>query len=302
MPGMNPAITFGLLTALLYGVSDFIAKFSSRAVGVWRTLFWGELCSVSLLTLWIVVVGGDPGGAFSMPGSVWAVAVLSNLMILAATALFYRALSVGSFSVVAPVVATYGAVAALLSACLGEPLGVVAFVGIAVAVLGAATASVPAPTSAGSAGDPAARVTGKGAGLASISALLYGIGFCVQAHYVVPSLGHLIPVWLYYCLGVGLLGSAGLVLRKDLSPPLPSQVPVVLGTGLAASGAFVALTLAFTGGDVAIPTVLASLASVVTVVLARVLVKEQVALHQWVGIAAVILGLVMLNASAPVPG
>lgn len=298
---MNPAITFGLLTALLYGISDFIAKFSSRAVGVWRTLFWGELCSVSLLTLWIVVIGGDPNRAFSMPGSVWAVAVLSNLMILAATALFYRALSVGSFSVVASVVATYGAVAALLSACLGEPLGVVAFAGIAVAVLGAATASVPAPTSAGSADHPAARVTGKGAGLASISALLYGIGFCIQiqAHYVVPSLGHLIPVWLYYCLGVGLLGSAGLALRKDLAPPLPSQVPVVLGTGLAASGAFVALTLAFTGGDVAIPTVLASLASVVTVVLARVLVKEQVALHQWAGIAAVILGLVMLNSSAP---
>ena len=294
--GMNPAITFGLLTALLYGVSDFIAKFSSRAVGVWRTLFWGELCSVSLLTLWIVVVGGDPGGAFSMPGSVWAVAVLSNLMILAATALFYRALSVGSFSVVAPVVATYGAVAALLSACLGEPLGIVAFVGIAVAVLGAATASVPAPAPAG---NPDGRVTGKGAGLASISALLYGIGFCIQAHYVVPRLGHLIPVWLYYCLGVGLLGSAGLVLRRDLSPPLLSQVPVVLGTGLAASGAFVALTLAFTGGDVAIPTVLASLASVVTVVLARVLVKEQVAPHQWAGIAAVILGLIMLNGSAP---
>ncbi len=292
---MNPAITFGLLTALLYGVSDFIAKFSSRAVGVWRTLFWGELCSVSLLTLWIVCIGGDPDGAFSMPLSVWAVAILSNLTILAATALFYRALTVGHFSVVAPVVATYGAITATLSALLGEPLGIVAFVGIAVAVLGAAMASVPARPE--TAGHPA-RVTGKGAGLASVSALLYGIGFCIQARYVVPRLGHLIPVWLYYGLGVGLLGSAGLLLKRDLSPPLLSQVPVVLGTGLAASGAFVALTIAVTGGDVAVPTVLASLASVVTVVLARVLIKERVALHQWAGIAAVLLGLILLNGSA----
>lgn len=289
---MNPAIDFGLLTALLYGISDFIAKFSSRAVGVWRTLFWGELCSVSVLTLWIVLVGGTPRGVSSMPLSVWALAILSNSMILAATALFYRALTVGSFSVVAPVVATYGAITALLSAMLGEPLGVVAFGGIAVAVLGAATASVPARADGAS-----TRGTGKGAGLASVSALLYGIGFCVQAHYVVPKLGHLIPVWLYYGLGVAMLGSVALVLRKDLSPPRLSQMPVVLGTGLAASGAFVALTLAVTGGDVAIPTVLASLASVVTVVLARILIKEHVALHQWAGIAAVILGLVLLNGS-----
>ena len=56
-----------------------------------------------------------------------------------------------------------------------------------------------------------------------------------------------------------------------------------------------ALTLAVTGGDVAVPTVLASLASVVTVVLARVLIKERVAPHQWAGIAAVIFGLTLLH-------
>ena len=287
---MNPAIDFGLLTALLYGVSDFIAKFSSRAVGVWRTLFWGELCSVSLLTLWIVLGDAAPAGVFSMPLSVWSLAVGSNLMILGATALFYRALMIGSFSVVAPIVATYGAITALLSALLGEALGVAAAGGIAVAVLGAAMASVPARSDAGE------RATGKGAGLAAAAAALYGVGFCVQAHYVVPKLGHLIPVWLYYGLGVTLLGTAGLLLGRDLSPPRIAQVPVVLGTGLAASGAFVALTLAVTGGDVAVPTVLASLASVVTVILARVLIKEQVALHQWAGIGAVIAGLVLLNA------
>ena len=224
-----------------------------------------------------------------MPLSVWSLAVGSNLMILGATALFYRALVIGSFSVVAPIVSTYGAITALLSALLGEALGVAAAGGIAVAVLGAAMASVPARWNAGE------RATGKGAGLAVTAAALYGVGFCVQAHYVVPKLGHLIPVWLYYGLGVSLLGTTGLLLGRDLSPPRIAQVPVVLGTGLAASGAFVALTLAVTGGDVAVPTVLASLASVVTVILARVLIKEQVALHQWAGIGAVIAGLVLLN-------
>ncbi len=290
---MNPAITLGLLTALLYGVSDFVAKFSSRAVGVWRTLFWGELCSVSLLTLWLVLRGGTPPGAWTMPPAVWGLAVLSNLMILAATAIFYRALTIGRFAVVMPIVASYGAITALLSASLGEPLGLAAGIGIAVAVLGAATASVPSRADADA--EPA---TGRGAGLACAAALLYGIGFYVQAHEVVPKLGHLIPVWLYYGLGVLLLGSAAMVLRRDLSPPRLSQVPVVLGTGLAASAAFVALTLAVTGGDVAVPTVLASLASVVTVLLARLLIKERVAPHQWAGIAAVLAGLFLLQQPA----
>ncbi len=297
---MDPAIEFGLLTALLYGVSDFVAKFSSREVGVWRTLFWGELCSASLLTLWIALDASGNGAAraaFAQPWSAWAFAVGSNLTILAATAVFYRALTIGRFSVVMPIVATYGAITALLSMLLGEPLGLVALGGIAVAVLGAALASVPPASGAGQVQASPAGVP-RGIGLASVAAVLYGIGFCVQAHYAVPRLGHLVPVWLYYVLGCALLGSVGGLMRRDLSPPRLGQMPVVLGTGLAASGAFVALTLAVTGGDVAVPTVLASLASVVTVLLARLLIKEQVALHQWAGIAAVLFGLLMLHASS----
>ncbi len=293
---MDPAIEFGLLTALLYGVSDFVAKFSSRAVGVWRTLFWGELCSASLLSLWIALDASGNGAAraaFAEPWTVWAVAIASNMTILAATAIFYRALTIGRFSVVMPIVATYGAITALLSMLLGEPLGLVALGGIAVAVAGAALASVPARTLPRS--EPVA--AGSGVGLASLAALLYGVGFCVQARFAVPRLGHLIPVWLYYVLGCALLGSVGRIMRRDLSRPSVAQLPVVLGTGLAASGAFVALTLAVSGGNVAVPTVLASLASVVTVLLARLLIKEQVALHQWAGIAAVVFGLLMLHAS-----
>ena len=289
---MNTAIEFGLLTALLYGISDYVAKFSSRAVGVWRTLFWGELCSASLLTLWIVLGHAAPAGVFRLPLSVWAVAIAANLTILSATALFYRALSLGRFAVVMPIVATYGAITALLAAAFGQPLKTIALGGIAMAVLGGAVASIPASGETGRTARPA------GAGFAAASALLYGIGFFAQAHYAVPALGNLIPVWLYYGLGVILLGGAAAALRRDLSPPSLGQLPVVLGTGLAASAAFLALTLAVAGGNVAVPTVLASLASVVTVVLARVLVKEQVALHQWAGIAAVIGGLVILHAAA----
>lgn len=286
---MNQALDFGLLTALLYGISDFIAKFSSRAVGVWRTLFWGQSSSALLLTLWVVFGGGAPTGVFSQPLQVWAVAILANVTILAATSIFYRALTIGSFGVVMPIVATYGAIAALLSAMLGEPIGFAALGGIAIAVLGGAMASVPGR------GAGALEGSGKGAIMAAVAAALYGIGFFAQARYAVPKLGPLVPVWLYYGLGSILLGGVALVMRRDLSPPRFGQMPVVFGSGLAASSAFVVLALAVTGGNVAVPTVLASLASVVTVVLARVLVKEQVAIHQWIGIIAVVFGLAMLH-------
>jgi|GEM_PF-1877434 len=304
---MNPAITFGLLTALLYGVSDFFAKFSGRAVGVWRTLFWGQLCSAGLLSLWLGL-NTLPRAALHAQPADWALAIGSNLTILAATAVFYRALTIGSFAVVAPIVAIYGAITALLSGLLGESLGALTVIGIAVCVGGGVAASVPRRDEHGPAdgGQPAstqpastqpAGRAGRGSGLAALAALLYGAGFCVQARFVVPSLGHLVPVWLYYALGSALLGVVALATGRDLSPPRPGQIPVVLATGLAASAAFVALTLAVSGGDVAVPAVLASLASVVTVVLARVLVREQVALHQWGGIAAVVAGLALLHAN-----
>ncbi len=295
---MNTAIDLGLLTALLYGISDFVARFSSRAVGVWRTLFWGELCSVSLLTLWIVLGHAAPPGLSRMPATVWVVTVAANLTILSATAIFYRALSIGRFSVVMPIVATYGAITALLAACLGQALGMAALGGIAVAVSGGAVASIPPRDRQGEHASPTHRGSGASAALAATAALLYGVGFYVEAHYAVPRLGHLIPIWLYYGCGVILLGGLATVLRKDLSPPLLPQLPVVLGTGMAASGAFVTLALAVTGGNVAVPTVLASLASVVTVILARVLIKEHVALHQWAGIGAVIAGLALLQGGA----
>ena len=296
---MNTAIALGLLTALLYGISDFVAKFSSRAVGIWRTLFWGELCSVSLLTLWIVFGHAAPAGLLRTPAVVWVVTIAANLTILAATAIFYRALSIGRFAVVMPIVATYGAVTALLAAGLGQALGLATSGGIAVAVLGGVVASIPARSVPGGQPYPVPQANNASVALAAISALLYGVGFYVEAHYAVPRLGHLVPIWLYYGLGVVLLGGLAIVLGKDLSPPRVLQLPVVLGTGLAASGAFVALALAVAGGNVAVPTVLASLASVVTVVLARVLVKEQVAPHQWAGIVAVIAGLVLLQGPRP---
>ena len=135
-------------------------------------------------------------------------------------------------------------------------------------------------------------------GWPSVASLLYGAGFFVEARYAVPTLGHLIPVWLYYGLGVLLLGSLAAVLQKDLSPPRPASTPggarhracSLLGfRGADARGSPVAMF--------AVPTVFASLASVVTVVLARVLIKERVALHQWGGIAAVVAGLMLLDAT-----
>jgi drug/metabolite transporter (DMT)-like permease len=288
MMHMDTAILLGLGSALLYGFSDFAARFAGRAVGVWRTMFWVQATAALGLSAWVLGTGLPPGlrQTAALP---WVVTIAANGLILLATALLYRGLSTGRLAVVAPITACYGAVTALLSCLVGEVLDRQAVFGLLLAVTGAALASVPARTKAGAAGGSS------GAGWAAASAGCYGLGFFAVGPWSVPALGHLVPVWLYYGCGALVLGVLGLLFRIPLRAPSPRELPAVAGTGGGAVGGALALTGAVGGAAVAVPTVLSSLASVVTVVLARLLIREPVALHQWGGVGLVIAGLALLN-------
>ncbi|MCQ8241135.1 EamA family transporter [Rhizosaccharibacter radicis] len=295
---MDTAILLGLGSALLYGFSDFAARFAGRAVGVLRTMFWVQLSAALGLSV-VVAATGALAAAAGVSAGVWAITVAGNLVILLATALLYRGLSRGRLAVVAPITACYGAVTAVLSCLSGEALGAPVAGGLLLAVAGAALSSVPsapAPANAGDEGRPAAPFPGSGgAGWACAAAVCYGIGFFAIGHWSVPALGHLLPVWLYYGCGAVVLGLVGTACGLSLSVPNRREIAAVAGTGGGAVGGALTLTAAVGGAAVAVPTVLSSLASVVTVVLARLLIRERVAPHQWAGVAMVIAGLAVLN-------
>lgn len=293
---MHAAVLLGLLAGLSYGVTDYLSRVAGRAVGVWRSLFWGDLPPLALLSLWFL--RDPPVSHVSLAGhpAAWIAAIASGVILLASAAALTRGLMNGSLSVVAPVAASYGAITALLSAAAGERLAGSAAPGIAVTVIGVCVVSIPAgPRAAGPRTRFGEHVRASGLGWALTAALGYGVGFWLQGAFAVPSLGPFLPAWLAYAIAVGLLALLHRPFGISLALPLRGQLVPVMATGLFSVTAFVALTLGLVTGRVAIVVVLSTIASAVTVLMSSVFDKARVAIHQWLAIAAIIAGLMLIK-------
>jgi drug/metabolite transporter (DMT)-like permease len=283
---MSLAITLGIASALFYGTTDFVSHFANKTSGVLRTMLYGQLFLACILSAWLFFTTRIP---ITSPAT-WSVLIASDFTILLATACLYRALAVGNLSIVPPVAACYGAVTAVIAIIAGEQISAVALGGLVLAVAGGVVAAVPsAQSKQGTDKGPS------GAYLAAAAALLYGCGFWAQGRFSVPALGSLIPIWSYYVLGSVSMLALALVARKNVRPPTLEEAPALYATALLAVAGYGALVRGQATGHVAIVTALSSAASAVTVLLARVFLRQSVALHSWLGLGAVVVGLAVLH-------
>ncbi|WP_129790749.1 DMT family transporter [Sphingosinicella sp. CPCC 101087] len=280
---MTASILFGLLSALFYGVTDFLAKQSGSAAGPLRTILYGHTAAAIGFSL-LVIRNGIP--AAPTETCLWT--ILSIASNLAATALLYTALRAGSLSVVAPIAASYGGVSAVLAAMAGEYLAPLGWAGLFLTLCGGL-----ALTRAGHAGPQA----GSG-GLwhATAAALLYGLGFWVQGELVIPSLGVIVPTWAYYVSGA--LASLIVVWKARVPLRLPARhLPLVFGTTAAAVAGTLMLALGQAAGHVAIATVMSGLASGVSVVIGSLLLREPLSRLGIAGVFGLLAGLALLHAA-----
>jgi drug/metabolite transporter (DMT)-like permease len=291
------AVVLGLVAALGWGGTDVLARFAGRAAGVYRSMFFGQILALVILSAWLVADPAIVARTAEAPALAWAAGLLCAPINLAATFALFRGLMVGKLGLVAPVAASYGAVTAILCAAGGEALGALTEAGIATTVAGVALASIPARRPTALARPfPSAASRSAGIGWALAAALCFGVGFWLQGIYAVPSLGGLVPVWLYYVIGVTLFALLSYPSGQSLKPPPLRALPAVLGSGFLSVVAYIAFSIGLGTGEVAVVTVLSSLASAVTALLGRLLLGERLARHQWAGIAAIIAGLVLINA------
>ena len=110
------AVALGLCTALVWAVSTVAGSRAVKVLDQYSVVAWAMLLGL-LLTLPFALAGGIPA---ELRGStlVWFwVAGAGNVGGLLIT---YAALRIGKVGLVAPVVATEGAIAAVISSLLGE--------------------------------------------------------------------------------------------------------------------------------------------------------------------------------------
>ncbi len=112
-------IILGLAGAVCWGVADFLARFSSRRVGAYRTLLFMQafgFVGLSVYLKWthrlaqISAHGWQP----------WAFGAIAGLLNMVASLALYYSFQIGVMSVVAPVSSSYPALTVMLALLSGE--------------------------------------------------------------------------------------------------------------------------------------------------------------------------------------
>ncbi len=287
-------ILLGLLTALSWGGSDFLARFATHRIGTLRTMLYMQFTGFLLLTIFLPWLGGWGHLADGSGWQPWAWGALAGALNFVATLTLYRSFEIGKLSVVAPISASYPVLTVLLSLLSGEQLTAARVIGIACALLGVVLV-------AGGEKAPAAedeeglQRSGKGIGLALCSAIGFGFLFWLLGTRIVPATGATQTVWLIRLTSSALTALLILAARKTIKPPTDRVAGWILGMGLTDTGAFVMNNFGMRIEQVAVVSVLASLYGAVTVGLAAVFLHEHVSRWQWLGIIAIFAGIFLIS-------
>lgn len=285
---MTPA-TWGLVAALSWGSADFIGGVASRAIGH-RSVLFGMLGTGALVLGAVIWLGRLPL-VWAWDG-VWLLLV-SGIGVMVATLWLYQALARGPITVVAPIVGAYPAFNVVFAVTLGARPSSIAWAAMAI-VLGGV---VLVARGAGVGADPSSLPPSHLRRTVALS-LAAAFGFAVTvaaAQEAALIYGELQTVWLGRCIGV--LACAALFLGSRQRPSLPVRWwPYVAAQGVLDGGAYVALLAGSEGPRATVAVVIASAFSAVTILLARIFLREAMSRIQWLGIVAVIAGVMVLSA------
>ncbi len=196
----------------------------------------------------------------------WALA--SGLAVGVGLAFFYSALALGQISVIAPVTALVGTVLPVgVGLARNERPGALALIGIAAAVIAVVIVSV-APSCSAVAAAPARRALA----FSVVAGLCFGLFLICLAQ-----IGRAAGIWavpLSRAASAGLLMLVIVLARRRERTPVRELGGLILTIGALEVAAVGSLVLAFRDGTLAIPSVLASLYPVTTVLLAAFVLHE----------------------------
>jgi drug/metabolite transporter (DMT)-like permease len=286
-------ILLGVLTALTWGGSDFLARFATERMGTLRTLLYMQLIGFILLTMALPWLGGWGHLADGSGWQPWAWGMLAGCVNAVSTLGLYRSFEIGKMAVVAPLSASYPVLTVTLSLVSGERLSVARATGIACTMIGVLlVAGGEKPPDAKDA--EAVRRSGKGIGWALASAVGFGLLFWLLGNRVIPRVGAPQTVWMIRMTCTVIATTVVFVARQPIRLPRNTRL-ISVGMGLGDTTAFVLSNRAMQIEQIAVVSVLGSLYGAVTVALAAIVLREHVSRWQWAGIASIFSGIYLMS-------
>jgi drug/metabolite transporter (DMT)-like permease len=287
-------IFYGLGAALCWGLGDFAITTLARYVGSARSLLYIQMFS---LASWFVLIPLFPHEV-DTGLSVWWIAALAGIFHVVGLATTYRAFEIGTLSFVSPIASSFAIVTALMFVVTNNSPETLSLAGIVLLVCGI----IVVTRSTGSGG----QATLKGVPEAIASAVSFGVMFWIMDVYVSGPLGDVAPLILLKLMA-STFAAAYVAKSKyepaQVMPPKGTLIGIALVAALLDTMAWVSYLIGYRFDHGAVVTALASLFSVVTIVLAGVFLKERLSRNQWAGVGVVLLGilLVSLPRSEPAP-
>jgi drug/metabolite transporter (DMT)-like permease len=280
-------VAFGLAAALCWGLADYNATLASRAIGSFRVVLGLHLIATAILAVVVVATGALDG----FPASeAWKFVWIAALGALSYPA-FYKALEIGPISIVSPIVSAYAAVSVVLAVIvLGESLTAGQLAAVVVVLLGVMLASadlrqVHSIERRQALGLLLALVT-----VVSIGAFVFG-----NAYYAIE-FGWLVPIFFSRAFTTVFLVVFAL---RDGSWRFPNRSPRVLALVTIVAVVDTAGLAIFNIGAERADTSILSAASapyaLIPILGGVLFLHERPASVQWLGIAAVVAGVVALG-------
>jgi drug/metabolite transporter (DMT)-like permease len=273
------AALLALSAAVAYGAGDFLGGLASRREPATAVVLWSHIVGFFLLLGAAPLVGG------SATGRDMAIGAAAGLAGGLGVAGFYKALSLGSMSVVAPITGLLSAaVPVVAGVARGERPAAAAMVGIGLALVAITLVSREgkAETVEGEAADGKPGRSLEALALAIAAGLAFGLFFVIIAGTGDDS--GIWPLVASRVASVSLFASlAGLGLVAGRPPR--AAVGAALGCGVLDAGANVFFVLALSHGLLSVVSVLSALYPAGTVLLARYLLGERMTALQQTGLA-----------------
>jgi drug/metabolite transporter (DMT)-like permease len=292
-----PAV-YSVIAVFLWGAADFAGGYGSRRANAFVLTAFSHLCAFALMfAIAFAQHGAFPSGA----SVVWA--LLAGAIGGFSLAIFYRALASGQMGLTAPIAALLGAaIPTMVDIALeGSPSRwTVGGFGLAILSIWLITRPEPTheePTQEGEAGEEPsgkADTSGRPGGVAM--AALAGVGFAGFYLCVHQASGS--PAWIATISRIGSFTSTGIAVVAIRAPLRLDRPRAALGMlagffDISASALFI---FASQHGRLDQAVVITSLYPAVTVVLARLVLKEHFSLWKFVGLLAALAAVPMIAA------
>ena len=293
-------LALSLVTAVSYGVSDFLGAVGARRLKVLpgTAVTYG----FALLTLLVMlpIIGGAWSGETVLWGGIAGAAAIVGFLA------FYAALAAGPMSLASPLIAVVGSlVPVVIALLLGERLPVLAWIAIVLALGGGALISVTR-------GGRGTGIPRKTVGLSLLAGL--GLGSSIAALDQAPHDSGVTAAVVEITVGVVLLGVLLLAARvsarsrgalamldeEQEADRIPSRSRAWAASavgGVLLGVANGVLLLALQSGSLAVVSVIVGLYPVATIILARVVYREKLTIVQLGGVVLAVVASLLLAAA-----